>query len=71
MSEITIKIEGMSCGGCVRNVTKTLEALSGVTGAEVSLEKACAVVQYDPALIDATAMRQAVEEAGFDAPHDL
>ena len=67
MSEVTIKIEGMSCGGCVQNVTKTLKALPGVTGAEVSREQACAVVQYDPAVIDIAAMRQAVEEAGFDA----
>lgn len=58
----------MHCGSCARNVAKTLEALPGVTGAEVSLERACAIVQYDPAAIDAMAMRQAVEEAGFDAP---
>ncbi|MDR2208116.1 MAG: heavy-metal-associated domain-containing protein [Azoarcus sp.] len=67
MSEAIIQIEGMSCGGCVRNVTRTLEALPGVAGAEVSLERACAVVQYDPAVIDTAAMRRAVEEAGFDA----
>ena len=70
MSEVTIKIEGMSCNGCVRDVAKALEALPGVTGAEVSLEQACAVVQYDSAATDVTAMRQAVEEAGFDAPHE-
>jgi copper chaperone len=67
VSEITIKIEGMSCGGCVRNVTRTLEALSGVSGVEVSLEQACAVVRYDPAVIDADMMRRAVEEGGFGA----
>jgi copper chaperone len=68
MREITIRIEGMHCGGCARNVAETLKALPGVAGAEVSLERACAVVQYDPATIDAAAMRLAVEEAGFDAP---
>jgi copper chaperone len=68
MEKVTIKIEGMSCGGCVRNVTQTLEALVGVTGAEVSLDQACAIVQYDPVVIDERTMRQAVEEAGFDAP---
>jgi len=68
MSEVTIKIEGMHCGGCVRNVTKALETLPGVASVEVSLDEACAVVQYDPASIDAAAMRQVVEEAGFDAP---
>ncbi|MDR1854713.1 MAG: heavy-metal-associated domain-containing protein [Azoarcus sp.] len=68
MSEITLKIEGMSCGGCVRNVTKVLEALPGVSAAQVSLEAGSATVQYDPAKVDVAAMRAAVEGAGFDAP---
>lgn len=68
MREATLKIEGMTCNGCVRNVAKTLEALPGVSGAEVSLERACAIVRYDPVAIDEQTMRQAVEDAGFDAP---
>ncbi|MDR2925070.1 MAG: heavy-metal-associated domain-containing protein [Azoarcus sp.] len=68
MREATLKIEGMTCNGCARNVAKTLEALPGVAGADVSLEQSCAVVRYDPAAIDEQAMRRAVEDAGFDAP---
>ena len=68
MKEVTIRIEGMTCDGCIRNVTKTLEGLVGVNEAKVSLEQARAVVQYDPLTIDEQTMRQAVEEAGFDAP---
>ncbi|MDR3213228.1 MAG: heavy-metal-associated domain-containing protein [Azoarcus sp.] len=68
MSEVTIKVEGMTCAGCVRNVTKVLKALSGVNGAHVSLERESATVEYDPDLVDAVTMRQAVEDAGFDAP---
>ena len=68
MSEITIRVEGMSCGGCARNVTKVLEALPGVSAAQVSLEGACATVQYDPAKVDAAAMRAAVEGVGFGVP---
>jgi copper chaperone len=68
MAEITIKIEGMSCGGCVHNVTNALEALPGVAAAEVSLESAVATVRYDPATTEVAAMRRAIEAAGFDAP---
>ena len=52
MNEVTIKVEGMSCGGCVNNVTGVLKALAGVEDAQVSVE----------------AMRAAIEDAGFDAP---
>lgn len=68
MTEVTIKVEGMSCGGCVRNVTGVLKALAGVEDAEVSLEQASATVRFDPARVDVGALRQAVENAGFDAP---
>ena len=33
-----IKVEGMSCGGCVRNVTGVLKAQPGVREVDVSLE---------------------------------
>ncbi|MDR1661933.1 MAG: heavy-metal-associated domain-containing protein [Azoarcus sp.] len=68
MSEVTIKVEGMSCAGCVRNVTKALKVLPGVNAAHVSLERESATVEYDPEQIDVVMMRQAVEDAGFDAP---
>ena len=68
MSEVTIKVEGMSCGGCVKNVTGVLKALPGVSDAQVSLADACATVHYDPAQVSVEALREAVENAGFDAP---
>ncbi|APR06015.1 heavy-metal-associated domain-containing protein [Thauera chlorobenzoica] len=68
MSEVTIKVEGMSCGGCVNNVTGVLKALAGVDDAQVSLENASATVRYDPARVSIEALRAAVENAGFDSP---
>ncbi|NMG47231.1 heavy metal transporter [Azoarcus communis] len=68
MSEVTLKVEGMSCGGCVRNVTGVLTALPGVESAEVSLDQASATVRFDPATIEVSALRHAIEEAGFDSP---
>ena len=68
MDEVTIKIEGMSCGGCVKNVSSVLQALPGVADAQVSLAEACATVRYDPAQVSVQALREAVENAGFDAP---
>lgn len=38
----------MTCGGCVRSIRSVLKALDGVAKAAVSLEKRCAVVDYDP-----------------------
>lgn len=68
MIETVIRVEGMSCGGCVRSVTAALKSLSGVTDADVSLESAQARVQYDPATVSEQQLREAIEDAGFDAP---
>jgi copper chaperone len=68
MAEATIKVAGMSCGGCVRNVTGVLKALPGVTDADVSLDDGTARVVFDPALVTQEQLRQAVTDAGFDTP---
>jgi copper chaperone len=67
METTTIKVGGMSCGGCVKNVTGALEGLDGVQKAEVSLEQAQAVVSFDGTKLQRADLMQAVEDAGFDA----
>lgn len=67
MESTTIKVSGMSCGGCVKNVTGALQALTGVAKAEVSLEQTQAVVEFDPAQVGRADLVAAIEDAGFDA----
>jgi copper chaperone CopZ len=43
-----------------------LQALDGVAKAEVSLEKKCAVVAYDPAKVGLDQLKRSVEDAGFE-----
>ncbi|WP_312266314.1 heavy-metal-associated domain-containing protein [Neisseria sp.] len=67
MQTLTLKIDGMTCGGCVKSVTTVLENLEGVEKAEVSLENANAIISFDESKIQPAALIEAVEEAGFDA----
>ncbi len=66
MQTVTLGISGMTCGGCVRSVTNVLKALDGVAKAEVSLEKNCAVVDYDPGKVGVEQLKRSVGEAGFE-----
>lgn len=68
MSEATIKVEGMTCGGCVRSVTEALKAQPGVLEANVSLDAREARIRYDAAATAVENLRKAVEDAGFDSP---
>lgn len=67
MTEITIKVEGMSCGHCKMAVTKAISGLNGVSSVDVDLEKGEASVSYDPQATDIDAIKKAVNDAGYKA----
>ena len=67
METTTIKVDGMSCGGCVKSVTGVLTALDGVARAEVSLEQKQAVVEFDAGKLTRDQLKAVIEDAGFDA----
>ena len=47
MKTIKLSIEGMTCGGCVRNATSRLQTVKGVSRVEVDLASGIAVVEAD------------------------
>ena len=67
METTTLKVEGMSCGGCVKSVTNVLAALPGVSNADVSLENKNARVEYEPGRVTREDMKRAIVDAGFEA----
>jgi len=69
METVTIKIKGMTCSGCVRSVTNAIQDLPHLGHVEVSLERGEAVVEYGK-LIGEDDIRQAIEDAGFEAVAD-
>lgn len=60
-----LKVSGMSCSGCTSNVTRALEAISGVSQVSISLDTGEATVQYDEGLTDTEQLKISVEEAGY------
>lgn len=67
MATTTIKVAGMSCGGCTASVTKVLEELPGVTQVAVVLDPGQATVEFDDAQVERAALCAAIEDAGFEA----
>lgn len=57
----------MSCGACVRHVTRALEGMSGVVHVEVDLRANQATVEHLPALVDVIALIAAIHDAGYSA----
>lgn len=68
MESIKLDVKGMTCGGCVRSVTRVLSALDGVAKVDVSLENASAEVKYDAGKVAVPQMQDAIRAAGFETP---
>lgn len=67
MSEIRLKISGMSCGGCVNAVQQALAGVDAVDTVSVDLESARAIVTSDNGNLDLNALITAVKVAGYQA----
>ena len=58
----------MTCEGCVKSVTRTLQSVPGVASVEVSLPEAKAKVTFDAGKASVAELKSAVERAGYEAP---
>ena len=63
----TLNVAGMSCGACVRHVTRALEGMSGVVHVDVNLRTNEVIVEHLPAFVDPIALIAAIRDAGYTA----
>jgi copper chaperone len=64
--QIRLKVDGMTCGGCVRAVQTVLSRMDKVYNVAVDLAAGEAVVSAQDG-IDAAALIATVEDAGYEA----
>lgn len=65
MAETKYTVNGMTCGHCAASVTEELSKITGVSDVAVDLPTGAVTVTSSAALSEA-AVREAVEEAGYD-----
>lgn len=66
MKTETLKVNGMTCGGCANNVAGALKAVEGVNDAQVSLERKEATVDFDENRTSPEQLKSAVRHAGYE-----
>ena len=64
-STYEINITGMTCSGCEEHVKLEIGKLSGISGLEVSYEKANAVVTFDESKTNIDEVKAAVDNTGY------
>ena len=64
---VKIKCTEMTCDGCKRSITKSINTLQGITKLEIDLESKLITVEYDDSKTTEQNIVNAVIEAGYDA----
>nr|WP_315129816.1 heavy-metal-associated domain-containing protein [uncultured Polynucleobacter sp.] len=69
MSQINLNVAGMTCGSCVKHVTKALESLDGVSNIHVDLKNG--KVHLDRTSWKSDDLIHALNEDGYPSSLDL
>ena len=67
LATTTLRVEGMTCGACTSSVEKAFKGVDGAGSVSVSLATERAVVQHNPSKLSPEAVKQVIEDRGFDA----
>ena len=66
MSEtLTLRVTGMTCGGCENAVTRTVMKLAGVQSVRASHTTESVRVEYTPEFVTPEAIRSAIQALGY------
>lgn len=64
---ITLAVEGMHCGACMRKVETALQSAPGVVSARVNLSNRRAAIDLDPSRANADSLIEVLEKNGYKA----
>jgi copper chaperone CopZ len=59
------RIEGMTCSGCERTVSKVVGNIEGVTSSKADLSSSTVTVEYDPSKVTINKIKNAVNGVGY------
>jgi len=65
MERVEIRVEGMTCGGCVNSIQNALTNRDGVTSAAADLDSSMVTIEFDSGIIQKEAIEKVITDAGF------
>ncbi|MGG0154369.1 copper chaperone CopZ [Bacillus mycoides] len=66
MEQLTLKVEGMSCGHCVNSIEGSVKELNGVEQVKVQLAEGIVEVTINPSIVTLKEIVVAIEDQGYD-----
>ncbi|MFJ8352954.1 copper chaperone CopZ [Bacillus paramycoides] len=66
MEQLTLKVEGMSCGHCVNSIESNVKELNGVEQVKVQLAEGTVEITIDSSIITLKDIVSVIEDQGYD-----
>lgn len=66
MEQITLQVQGMSCGHCVNSIEGSVGKLNGVKSVKVHLDNSTVEIDYDSSSVNLETIIEEIEEQGYD-----
>lgn len=66
MENITLNVQGMSCGHCVSSVEGSVGKLNGVEQVKVHLESGKVDVSFDKDKVTLNEIKETIDDQGYD-----
>ncbi|MGK0467504.1 heavy metal translocating P-type ATPase [Clostridium sp.] len=66
----TLKIEGMTCASCAKNIERVSKKIPGVMDANVNFATEKLTISFEPSLVRTGDIKKAIEKAGYKAVED-
>jgi copper chaperone len=65
MEQLTLIVNGMTCGGCENAVKRAVSGLAGVMEVSASHRENRVTLTYDASKVNRAAIAQRIEDAGY------
>ena len=66
MEKVTLNVEGMSCGHCVKAVEGSVGKLTGISNVKVHLENGTVDIEYNNEEVSLDAIKETIDDQGYD-----
>lgn len=66
MEKVTLNVEGMSCGHCVKSVEGSVGALNGVSSVKVDLANKKVDVEYNKDEVTLETIKETIDDQGYE-----
>jgi copper chaperone len=66
MEKVTLNVEGMSCGHCVKSVEGSVGALNGVSSVKVDLENKKVDVEFNKDEVTLDTIKETIDDQGYE-----